>query len=365
VLTIEASDSRKAAAGPAPVHRPAPRTAPRPAVPPQPNLATRLPAVDAGEARLARLVRDRRFLPWIDTLVPGAGARLARGDDAPAVLVTLSGPHGSATLSADARAWPALALAAADTDAQGARDVVAILLADALAVLQPWLPGLAVQAVRLGASTAQVLRLKTAAFDLGLHAIDAPLADHLAGLLSRLPGVPAGHLRPLRMPARVGLFTRELSVHHWRSLQPGDVVLGAHRPAPGQRLGGRITFGLGVTMQAAAEIDLDTATVHVADTPAPVPEDLQAAGPPLGAIGELNVPVAFELDSARIGLDELAAIGPGSVIELQAQAMDATVQLVCLGQVIGLGQLVVIGDRLGVRVERMGVGALDRVWSRA
>ena len=118
-------------------------------------------------------------------------------------------------------------------------------------------------------------------------------------------------------------------------------------------------------MQSAAEIDLDTATVHVADTPATVAEDLQAAGPPLGAIGELNVPVAFEIDSARIGLDELAAIGPGSVIELQASALDATVQLLCLGQVIGLGQLVVIGDRLGVRVERMGVGALDRVWSRA
>ena len=332
---------------------------------PQPNLAGRLPAVAAAEARLARLVHDRRFLPWIDTLVPCAGARLARGDDAPAVLVTLRGPQGSATLSADARAWPALALAAADTDAQEARDVVAILLAEPLAVLQACLPGLAVQAVRLGASTPRVLRLKTAAFELGLHAIDAALADHLAALLGRQPGAPAGHLRPLRMPARVGLFTRDMSVHQWRSLNPGDVVLGAHRPAPGQRLGGRITFGLGVTMQSAAEIDLDNATVHVADTPAPVAEDLHAAGPPLGAIGELNVPVAFELDSARIGLDELAAIGPGSVIELQAAALDATVQLVCLGQVIGLGQLVVIGDRLGVRVERMGVGALDRVWSRA
>ncbi|HEX2010492.1 MAG TPA: type III secretion system cytoplasmic ring protein SctQ, partial [Roseateles sp.] len=273
--------------------------------------------------------------------------------------------HGEATLSADARAWPALALAAADTDAQQARDVVAILLARALAVLQPWLPGVAVQAVRLGRCGAQVLRLKTAAFELGLHAIDAPLAEHLAEALARLPGASAGHLRPLRLPVRIGLFTREMSVHHWRSLGPGDVVLGAHRPAPGQRLPGRITFGLGITMQAAAEIDLDTATALVSDTPQPVAEDLQSAGPPLGAIGELNVPVAFEIDSARINLDELAAIGPGSVIELQAAAMDATVQLVCLGQVVGQGQLVVIGDRLGVRILRMGVAALERAWSRA
>jgi type III secretion protein Q len=358
VLTTEASDQRTA-------HVPARNAAPKPSPCPEPNLAGRLPAVGEVEARLARVAFDRRFLPWIGTLVPGASARLGRGEDGPAVLVTLRCLHGEATLSADARAWPALALAAADTDAQQARDVVAILLAQALAVLQPWLPGVAVQAVRLGRSGTQVLRLKTAAFELGLHALDAALADHLAESFGRLPGASAGHLRPLRLPVRVGLFTREMSVQHWRSLEPGDVVLGAHRPAPGQRLGGRITFGLGITMQAAAEIDLDTATAHVSDTPQPVAEDLQSAGPPLGAIGELNVPVAFEIDSARVNLDALAAIGPGSVIELQAAAMDATVQLVCLGQVVGHGQLVVIGDRLGVRIVRMGVAALERAWSRA
>lgn len=117
-------------------------------------------------------------------------------------------------------------------------------------------------------------------------------------------------------------------------------------------------------MQATADLDLATPTATLAGPLEPSQDPGAVEGPPLGALGELTVPVAFELDTARVSLEELAAIGPGSVIDLQASAMDATVLLVCMGQVIGNGQLMVIGDRLGVRVTRMGADLQGRLWSR-
>jgi type III secretion protein Q len=75
------------------------------------------------------------------------------------------------------------------------------------------------------------------------------------------------------------------------------------------------------------------------------------------AIGGLNVPVSFEIDSARVSLDDLAAFDAGSVITLDAPLQDALVRLVCFGQVVGTGRLVAVGDCLGVRVERMGLPA--------
>jgi type III secretion protein Q len=50
-------------------------------------------------------------------------------------------------------------------------------------------------------------------------------------------------------------------------------------------------------------------------------------------------------------------LGEGSVIELDVALLDASVRLVCHGQTLGIGQLVAIGDQLGVRIRRMGLAA--------
>lgn len=69
------------------------------------------------------------------------------------------------------------------------------------------------------------------------------------------------------------------------------------------------------------------------------------------------MPVAFEIDSTRMRLDELAALDTGAVIELDVALMDASVRLVCHGQTVGHGQLVAIGERLGVRILGMAPAA--------
>ena len=73
------------------------------------------------------------------------------------------------------------------------------------------------------------------------------------------------------------------------------------------------------------------------------------------SIAELQLPVAFEVDTARITLNELASIQPGYVIELDRPLASAAVRLVCHGQTIGHGQLVAVGDQLGIRIVRMGM----------
>ena len=117
-------------------------------------------------------------------------------------------------------------------------------------------------------------------------------------------------------------------------------------------------------MQADAQMRLDEEQVQLEERYEVAPDDLEQA-PDAGeaSLQELQLPVAFEMDTARISLAELAGMQPGYVVELDVPVAQATVRLVCHGQVVGHGQLVAVGERLGVRIERMGVAhvaAADR-----
>lgn len=64
----------------------------------------------------------------------------------------------------------------------------------------------------------------------------------------------------------------------------------------------------------------------------------------------LRVPVRFEIGCRRMRLSELCAVRPGEVLDLDRAIESATVTIFCGDDPIGTGQLVAIGDRLGVRV---------------
>jgi type III secretion protein Q len=301
----------------------------------------------------------------VTSLTRSRVARFTSDRAADAILVSLSGLSGKVDVCVDAGAWPTLSLALRDSDSLQARDLVSILLAKPLAALERIIPGLTVSAVRLGTSERGIVWVRAGEFEFGLQGMDEAMAQQIAAALGHQPPASSGRLAKLRLPARVTLFSRLLSINKWRGLTPGDVVLGSVELQHGSRFQGRVTFGLGITMQAKANIDLSSSSASLAENLEMEEGEETADAPPLGEVGELNVPVSFELDSARISLNELAAIGPGSVIELQTVVKDASVRLVCMGQVVGSGKLVVIGDHLGVRVERMGASGLERAWSRA
>lgn len=322
-------------------------------------LSNRLPAVSADEGRLARMACDRRFARWIESVLRTDSAKVVRTERGAGVFVTLSCRYGRLELSGDASAWPALEMAARLPSKSLARDVVEAALASPLAVLEPWLPDLTVHDLGVRPAGGMHYELRCGGFRVGLQALDAGVADHLASAWRDAIRVDASHLSRLRLPARVELFERELSFDDLVSLVPGDIVVAGGSQAATEVLRSNVSFGMGVIMQANANVDLDASNATLNARPRVAEDAREAARPDLHAIGDLSVPVAFEIDSARVSLDELAAFDAGSVIELAAPVRDAAVRLVCYGQVVGMGRLVVVGDCLGVRIERIGMRAAD------
>jgi type III secretion protein Q len=70
-------------------------------------------------------------------------------------------------------------------------------------------------------------------------------------------------------------------------------------------------------------------------------------------IGELELPVQFEIDTVALPLAQLSTLGPGYVLELPVPVADAQLRLVAHGQTIGYGELVTVGEHLGIRIIRM------------
>lgn len=332
---------------------------PPPVATPAP-LTGRLPQVSPAEARLARTVFDRRFTRWVDQLLAAHGpqgaapARLQATQGAPGLAAHLASCHGEIEFTAPAFAWPALELAAGLPDAALARDVAETLLAEPLALLAPWLPGLGLRALRPRPPDAAPVELCWAGWRIGLKSLDDGMARQIGSQMRRAVAADLAPLRGLRLPARLQLARRELASDDLRTLAPGDVLACTTRQA-GQRLRCQLLIGLGTFMQATAETDLDSTEVTLSQPPVLDREGHAAAPMEAASIGALNLPVSFEIDSARVGLDELAAFDAGSVITLDAPVQDALVRLVCFGQVVGVGRLVAVGDCLGVRIERMGL----------
>lgn len=341
----------------------------RVAAPPSPEAASTvgplraaLPSVLPSVARAARIGFDRRFAAWVASLWPVAASVGPARPRTERLSLDLVCAHGGADIAVDPEQWPALQMAADLGDAALARSVVEALLSPLLQTAARALPGAQLRSVRRYAAEAVAITAPTLAMSEGavsLVRVDTALAEHLEAQLRS--AVPAD-LRPferLSLPARLQWFERPFSCARLRTLATGDIVLfGASRRA-GERWRAKLLFGLGITMQADAEIDLDSSRAHVAARPHVAEEGASLTGAAPGIdvadLADVQVPVSFEVDSARVALGELAALGPGAVIELATPLAEATVRLVCQGQTVGVGQLVAVGDQLGVRIERMGL----------
>jgi type III secretion protein Q len=332
------------------------------------GLSGLLPSMMPAAGRASRLGFDRRFQPWLQQQQPVAGTPVqvfpgtARTDR---LSIDLRCALGGLDVALDPDPWPSLRLAAELPDAAMARDVVAALLAPVIAGLGAVLPGLEVRAVRRYpagvVSDCRLPMLRVGEVQLALVRLDEGLAQQLEGWLQAAAPAPLDRLAGLSLPAHVRLFERPMAWQRLRALLAGDLVLCGAAVQAGSPWQTTLTFGTGVIMQAQGEIHPDQGRAQVTGKPRLVDASaLSGRNAALfdgGGIGDLQVPVSFEVDSARVSLAELAALGPGSVIELDMPLLEAGVRLVCHGQTVGSGQLVAIGKQLGVRIERMGLDA--------
>lgn len=359
-----------------------------PPPPPTATLADCLPAVHPGEARLARIAFDRRFARWASRACGGeAGRVVAGGAPHDAIALDFACMHGNLQVSVPLSSWPALGMVARMADPALAREVAEAMLTAPLAALADELPGLALKGLAVHTAVHSApLEWVCGSARIGLRALDAKVAARVRACLARAGDAEGTPLPGLRLPGRVHIGTRQLAPADLETLAPGDVVLcglltGGHRSPC------HLYFGLGNTMQILAELDIDASELTLRDAPranAPTtseanalgaaqpvaaPSRAPAAGPRhageaaqeprlLADVGLISVPISFEIDTARIRLNDLAALDAGAVIPLAAAARDAMVRIVCHEQIVGTGHLVVIGNRLGVRIAHMAMGGI-------
>ena len=234
-----------------------------------------------------------------------------------------------------------------------------------------------------------------------LHAARAATwtANAVAAHSSSRRDASASGLGSCMMPGRLILGSRRLPVDTLRALEPGDVLLrslpghlrallpengaghvakadAAHAAQVAEAADGHaapiarpasatVAWGSPGLMRVHAQVNLEGRRLSLTKEPImtdeldPVrPDDLLAPDQQSNPIdiGELDLPVQFEVDTVALPLSQLYALRPGYVLELPTPVAEAQLKLVTHGQTIGYGELVTVGDHLGIRILRMAHG---------
>ncbi|MCD9029451.1 type III secretion system cytoplasmic ring protein SctQ [Luteimonas sp. BDR2-5] len=194
-------------------------------------------------------------------------------------------------------------------------------------------------------------------------------SDWLARLQTRTdPPAPAdpGRWRQLPAQVRIALTVPPLTVADLRSLRPGDVVVVGNARLPplvaetaglrwpvrsgpdGWRIDGPAAAA---PRHAASPSSLETPPMTQQDTTSDAPvDDTAPAAPAEDPASKLPVQVEFDVGGVELPLGEIAGLQPGYVFALPTQLEGANVTIRTNGRVAGHGELVAVGDTLGVRL---------------
>lgn len=208
----------------------------------------------------------------------------------------------------------------------------------------------------------------------------------IQGAASRMAASPAAHDTVVTVSAHAESIP--LRIGELRQLEAGDVLLmkasadGLRRTAVTLKLGPAPLPGLravrtGSQLRITAVPATSASTLHtvtVADVEPTAPTDAHPsprwsasmnssdpantvqdlaqvpAAPTDLALDAVQVDIELELGRIRLRLSELRHLAVGQVYETDRSADGEGVVLWCGGQRLGLGQLVTVGERLGVRV---------------
>jgi type III secretion protein Q len=340
------------------------------------SLAGRLPALSRGQAIACRLLFDARVQRWLRKTWNDSAILVRPATSHDGLTLEVCTPQGTLLLIADTAEWPSLMAAVQLSDPVAVDAVLTALLQPLLAPLQSVCGPTRVRRV-LGVSTGPVGTLYGAdGWAVRVVECSRELAAHIKPFTVGLARPDLWAIGGLQVRGQLVLMTHKWSTQVLESLECGDVVLPPRGPSGAIRW----HLGLGAGPSWPAQVNFKESSVSIESqqqstmersgagekqTAKPEPARPRTLGAPSGLMATegpaatwstLELPVTFELDTARIPLAELATLRPGSAIELDQPLEDAVVRLVCQGQTLGEGQLIAIGERLGVRVTRMGLG---------
>ena len=334
------------------------------------------PQLSAAQARVARLLSDARLRQALDVDTFDVSMRPTPAWRTPgAIELECDGSH--ATVFVDLDTLPALKIAA--SNGRGGADDAdePLTLAIAQLLVKPALRGLAkygLDNVRVsGLRKATTAQLQEHAFMLAVALGEWRMQCLLGGLGERWLDAFEACVRAVRLrevsalaainvPSRLRLGTQACSIELLKTLRSGDVLLptvtsGAQallaEPAAAITLSARWGAAGSRPLTAAVSILGNVLTFletpHMTDEIDQGPDDM-ADHENAVELEQLELPVQFELDAVSLPVALLASLRPGYVVELPTVVRDARVRLAAYGQTIGYGELVSVGEHLGVRI---------------
>jgi type III secretion system YscQ/HrcQ family protein len=150
---------------------------------------------------------------------------------------------------------------------------------------------------------------------------------------------------PMELPVRCAavIGTASIAARELAALEPLDILLVDDAAFTQDALACRLTLN----HRFAGRGELRSAQLHVIDWRLP---GEPAMAHPEAQFDELQVALRFELAQWRAALGEVSTLAPGAIIELNHRIDEQAVTVWIEHRCIGKGQLVAIGDRLGVRL---------------
>jgi type III secretion protein Q len=228
-------------------------------------------------------------------------------------------------------------------------DLVAVRLHDSLR-MPPDALGFEISACSRGVATRGFLRV-----------LDPALSHILfEASVREMPPAQVRPDTPVRWTAVVG--SSSLSSSEVRALEEHDIIVIDDADFSADALG--CWLGVGPTRRRAGHVSLRDGRIHLHDfnlegRSVMSPRDADELPDHVSGFEEIPVNVRFEVAQWQAPLGEIAALAPGSIIDLgqrvDAQAVSVWVEQRCIGK----GQLVAIGERLGVRLLTTAAGAAD------
>lgn len=339
----------------------------------------RLPSLAATTARQQRLAVDERLVALLSHTFGVAGWTVGTRDvvdSAHTAVLHVRWGMRSAAVRIDVAQHAGLASVLNPDDSSNAtlRNAVGALL---LAPLLRAFEAVGIQGVeivslaraepmpRAGQCCAIAFRLGSQRIDATLEQIDSGWLDALEAIVARQFTPFATHVSEIAVPGRLVIGEKAMSVTTLDSLRPGDVVVRALSEAVSTMLKhqsesarAQVVWGRYGTRQLRSIADVSHQTMTLTEDPK-MNHDTQFSAPLTDSIdtpveiSHLDLPLKLEIDTVSMPVAQLSALRAGYVLELPTAVPDARIRLVTYGQTIGFGELVSVGDHLGVRLVQL------------
>ncbi len=168
------------------------------------------------------------------------------------------------------------------------------------------------------------------------------LTDHVTRLASKMEALPAFDPSEVAVPTHVEIGRTVLTISELRKLRSFDVVLMDYTEYLDD---GRVLVRCGSSLAFHGKVDQSCVILEDLVASADVGESLLASK----GTDDLPCELRFELARLSVPFAEWTAIQPGHVLNLPPRP-DDSVALVAGNVTLGCGDIVQIGDRLGVRL---------------